>query len=44
MEDRAIKVKGTTYQKLTKLAVYGDTMDDVITRLLDKKEKKEVAA
>jgi predicted CopG family antitoxin len=44
MEDRTVKVKGATYQKLTKLAAYGDTMDDVITRLLEKKEKKEVAA
>ena len=44
MEDRAIKVKGATYQQLIKLAAYGDTMDDVITRLLEKKQKKEVAA
>jgi len=44
MQDKTLKVKPATYQKLTKLAAYGDTMDDVITRLLEKKQKKEVTA
>ena len=38
--DKTIKVKTVTYAKLTKLAAYGDTMDDIITRLLEKSKKK----
>jgi predicted CopG family antitoxin len=42
--DKTIKVKSNTYEKLIKMASYGDTMDDVITNLLEKKQKKEVVA
>ena len=38
--DKTLKVKSATYAKLTKLAAYGDTMDDIINRLLEKKQKK----
>ena len=38
--DKTIKVKTATYAKLTKLAAYGDTMDDIIIRLLEKSKKK----
>ena len=43
MKDKTLKVKESTYAKLTKLAAYGDSMDDVITRLLERKQKKEIA-
>lgn len=41
--DKTLKVKSTTYAKLTKMAAYGDTMDDVINRLFEsaKIKKKE---
>ena len=38
--DKTLKVKSATYAKLTKLAAYGDTMDDIINRLLEKKQRK----
>lgn len=45
MKDKTLKVKDVTYAKLAKLAAYGDSMDDIINRLLEKKkeQKKEAA-
>jgi hypothetical protein len=40
MEYNVIKVKRVTYERLCKLGKYNDTMDDIITRLLDKLSKK----
>ena len=44
MKDKTLKVKESTYAKLTKLAAYGDSMDDIINRLLEKKQTRKETA
>ncbi len=40
---KMIQVSDTTYATLKTLGQYGDTMDDIVSRLITKKQKKQEA-
>ncbi len=42
MQTKKIRIKKETYDKLTKKGKFGDTIDDIINRILDSIETEDI--